>query len=80
MNEVVPGKELMDATMRWCDRISAISAHAMPLAKPLLRAAADASWDQSLTMEEFAEPICFTTRGFADGVDSVVAATSSSGH
>jgi len=27
-------------------------------------------------MEEFAEPMCFTTRGLADGVRSVVAATS----
>jgi 2-(1,2-epoxy-1,2-dihydrophenyl)acetyl-CoA isomerase len=77
VNEVVPGSELMDAAMRWCDRVSAMPAHAMPLAKPLLRGVADASWDQSLTMEEFAEPICFTTRGFADGVDSVIAATSS---
>jgi 2-(1,2-epoxy-1,2-dihydrophenyl)acetyl-CoA isomerase len=75
VNEVVPGAELMDAAMRWCDRISAMPVHAMPLAKPLLRGAADASWDQSLTMEEFAEPMCFTTRGFADGVDSVIAAT-----
>jgi 2-(1,2-epoxy-1,2-dihydrophenyl)acetyl-CoA isomerase len=77
VNEIVPGTQLMDAAARWCDRISAMPTHAMPLAKPLLRAAADASWDQSLTMEEFAEPMAFTTGGFADGVESVIAATSS---
>ena len=77
VNEVVPGGELMDAATRWCDRVSALPAHALPLAKPLLRGAADASWEQALTLEEFAEPICFTTRGFAEGVGSVVAATSS---
>ena len=76
VNEVVPGGELIDAAMRWCDRIAAMPPHAMPIAKPLLRGAADAAWEQSLTMEEFAEPMCFTTRGFADGVASVMAATS----
>jgi 2-(1,2-epoxy-1,2-dihydrophenyl)acetyl-CoA isomerase len=77
VNEVVPGAELIDAAMRWCDRVSAMPVHSMPLAKPLLRAAADATWEQSLTMEEFAEPICFTTGGFADGVEAVISATSS---
>ncbi len=77
VNEVVPGGEVMAAAMRWCDRISALPPHALPIAKPLLRGAADSSWEQALTMEEFAEPMCFTTRGFADGVETVVAATSS---
>jgi 2-(1,2-epoxy-1,2-dihydrophenyl)acetyl-CoA isomerase len=77
VNEVVPAGELLDAAHRWCDRVSALPAHALPLAKPLLRGAADASWDQALTMEEFAEPMCFTTRGFADGVEAVIGATSS---
>lgn len=76
VNEVVHSAELMNAAMRWCDRISALPAHALPIAKPLLRAAADAPWEQALTLEEFAEPMCFTTRGFADGVEHVVAATS----
>ena len=76
VNEVVPQAGLMEAAMRWCDRISALPPHALPIAKSLLRGAADSSWEQALTMEEFAEPMCFTTRGFADGVESVVAATS----
>jgi 2-(1,2-epoxy-1,2-dihydrophenyl)acetyl-CoA isomerase len=36
VNEVVPGGELMDAAMRWCDRVSALPPHALPIAKPLL--------------------------------------------
>ncbi|MGH2961532.1 MAG: enoyl-CoA hydratase/isomerase family protein [Solirubrobacterales bacterium] len=77
VNEVVSPERLMDRAVEWCDRIAALPAHALPIAKPLLRSAADASWEQSLTTEEFAEPMCFTTRGFADGVAQVTAATAS---
>jgi 2-(1,2-epoxy-1,2-dihydrophenyl)acetyl-CoA isomerase len=75
VNEVVPAEALMDRALEWCDRVAALPAHALPIAKPLLRAAADLPWEQALTMEEFAEPMCFTTRGFADGVEAVAAAT-----
>jgi 2-(1,2-epoxy-1,2-dihydrophenyl)acetyl-CoA isomerase len=74
VNEVVPSGELMDRAMAWCDRIAALPAHALPIAKPLLRATTDLPWEQALTMEEFAEPMCFTTRGFADGVEGVARA------
>lgn len=74
VNEVVPSDELLDRAMAWCDRIAKLPAHVLPIAKPLLRAAADSSWEQALAMEEFAEPICFTTGGFAEGVERVVAA------
>jgi 2-(1,2-epoxy-1,2-dihydrophenyl)acetyl-CoA isomerase len=73
LNEVVPEDELIPTALRWCDRICALPAHALPLAKPLLRASAELSWEQSLTMEEFAEPLCFTTDGFARGVRRVQA-------
>jgi 2-(1,2-epoxy-1,2-dihydrophenyl)acetyl-CoA isomerase len=49
-------------------------AHAIAMTKPLLRAAADSSWDHALTMEEFAEPQCFTTRAFQDSVTALMAA------
>lgn len=75
VNEVVDDDGLESRAAEWCERIAALPAHALPVGKPLLRAAADASWEQSLALEEFAEPICFTTRGFADGVDSVLRAT-----
>jgi 2-(1,2-epoxy-1,2-dihydrophenyl)acetyl-CoA isomerase len=41
------------------------------MAKPLLRATADASWDTALTMEEFAEPNCFTTERFQSAVTAM---------
>jgi 2-(1,2-epoxy-1,2-dihydrophenyl)acetyl-CoA isomerase len=75
VQEVVPHEELAAAVDAWCDRIAALPPHALAMAKPLLRAAADLPWDQSLTVEEFAEPTCFTTRAFADGVEAVAAAT-----
>jgi 2-(1,2-epoxy-1,2-dihydrophenyl)acetyl-CoA isomerase len=76
VNEVVPAGELLDRAMDWCDRIASLPAHALPIAKPLLRATADMSWEHALTMEEFAEPMCFTTRGFAEGVERVKQAAS----
>jgi 2-(1,2-epoxy-1,2-dihydrophenyl)acetyl-CoA isomerase len=48
-------------------------AHAVAMTKPLLRAAADANWNDALTLEEFAEPICFTTAAFADSVNTMLA-------
>jgi 2-(1,2-epoxy-1,2-dihydrophenyl)acetyl-CoA isomerase len=41
------------------------------MTKPLLRAAADASWEQTIAIEEFAEPQCFTTRAFARSVQEL---------
>lgn len=79
VNEVVPEGELLERAIEWCDRIASLPAHALPIAKPLLRQTADSTWEQSLTTEEFAEPMCFTTQGFADGVAAVRAATSSAG-
>jgi len=77
VNEVVPADRLMNAALEWCQRITELPAHALPIAKPLLRSAADLSWEQALMMEEFAEPMCFTTGGFAEGVRRVTAGTSS---
>lgn len=68
VHEVHPHDELLAAADDWCDRIAALPPHALAMAKPLLRAAADASWDGALAMEEFAEPACFTTQAFAGAV------------
>jgi len=42
------------------------------MTKPLLRAAADGSWESTLAMEEFAEPQCFTTHAFRDSVQRIL--------
>lgn len=68
VQEVVPHDELLAAADRWCDRVCALAPHALEMAKPLLRAAADAPWDHALAMEEFAEPTCFTTARFRGAV------------
>jgi len=42
------------------------------MTKPLLRSAADLTWEQAITMEEFAEPGCFTTRAHRDAVQALL--------
>src|SRR6185437_1030532 len=75
VQQVVAHDRLLDAADEWCSRIAAMPTHAVAMTKPLLRATADAGWHEALTMEEFAEPICFTTAAFADSVHAMLAKT-----
>ena len=68
VQDVVAHDELASAAERWCDNIAALPPHSLAMAKPLLRSAADSSWDVSLATEEFAEPTCFTTAPFQEAV------------
>ena len=68
VHEVVPHDELLTVADAWCTKIAALPSHALAMTKPLLRAAADGSWDTTLAMEEFAEPQCFTTSTFQETV------------
>ncbi|MFV8053323.1 enoyl-CoA hydratase/isomerase family protein [Mycobacterium sp. 48b] len=72
VHEVVAHAELLATADVWCSRVAALPPHAVAMAKPLLRAAADASWNDALTLEEFAEPTCFTTAAFADSVETML--------
>ncbi len=72
VHEVVPHEQLLAAADAWCTRIAALPAHALAMTKPLLRAAADGSWDSTLAMEEFAEPQCFTTGAFQESVSAML--------
>src|ERR1700752_5128585 len=72
VHEVVPHERLLAAADEWCSRVAALPAHAVAMTKPLLRAAADADWNDALTLEEFAEPTCFTTAAFADSVRAML--------
>lgn len=72
VHEVVPHEKLLAAADEWCSRVAALPAHAVAMTKPLLRAAADASWNDAITLEEFAEPTCFTTGAFADSVETLL--------
>jgi len=71
VHEVVAHDDLLRAANVWADRIARLAPHALAMTKPLLRAAADAPWEQAITMEEFAEPSCFTTAAFAEAVREV---------
>ncbi|OBK32687.1 enoyl-CoA hydratase [Mycobacterium sp. 1245111.1] len=73
VQQVVAHERLLDAADEWCSRIAAMPSHAVAMTKPLLRATADAGWHEALTMEEFAEPTCFTTAAFADSVQAMLA-------
>lgn len=73
VQQVVDHAGLLDAADEWCARVAAMPPHAVAMTKPLLRATADAGWHEALTMEEFAEPTCFTTAAFADSVHAMLA-------
>jgi 2-(1,2-epoxy-1,2-dihydrophenyl)acetyl-CoA isomerase len=68
VNEVVPHDELIPAALGHVERMAALPPHVVPMTKALLRQAADMSWDQAIAMEEFAEPMCFTTTGHREAV------------
>lgn len=72
VQEVVEHDRLLAAADQWCSRIAELPPHAAAMTKPLLRAAADADWNDALTLEEFAEPTCFTTAAFADSVQAML--------
>lgn len=72
-NELVAHEELLPAAQRWCDRVEELPPHVLEMMKPLLRRAADATWEQSIAMEEYAEPSCFTTREHREGVAALLA-------
>ena len=72
VQEVVEHDRLLAAADEWCSRITEMPPHAVAMAKPLLRTAADADWHDALTLEEFAEPTCFTTAAFADSVRAML--------
>ena len=40
--------------------------------KPLLRGAADLTWEQAIAMEKLAEPQCFTTAAHRNAVDELL--------
>ena len=73
VHQVVAHDQLLATADEWCARVAALPAHAVAMTKPLLRAAADAAWNDALTLEEFAEPTCFTTAAFTDSVHTLLA-------
>jgi 2-(1,2-epoxy-1,2-dihydrophenyl)acetyl-CoA isomerase len=74
VNEVVAHEELLPAALRHVERMAELPPHVVPMTKALLRQAADMTWDQAIAMEEFAEPMCFTTTGHREAVAELLSA------
>ena len=60
-NQCFNHSQLLPAAKEWAEKIANMPDGLVAMAKPLLKRASDATWEQSISMEEFAEPICFTT-------------------
>jgi 2-(1,2-epoxy-1,2-dihydrophenyl)acetyl-CoA isomerase len=75
-NELVPHDRLLGAADAWCERIEQLPAHVLAMTKPLLRHAADMTWEQAIAMEEFSEPMCFTTAAHQAAVRELIAQSS----
>ena len=73
-NALVEHDRLLPEALEWCDRIEQLPTHVQSMMKPLLRNAADMTWEQAIAMEEFAEPMCFTTRAHREAVGALLAA------
>jgi 2-(1,2-epoxy-1,2-dihydrophenyl)acetyl-CoA isomerase len=73
-NEVVAHDDLLGAALLWCETIERLPAHVQSMSKPLLRHCADLTWEQAIAMEEFAEPMCFTTAAHRDAVMELIGA------
>ena len=73
-NELVAHGNLLDAAQELCERIERLPRHVLAMTKPLLRHSADLSWEQAIAMEEFAEPMCFTTEAHRNAVSELVSA------
>ncbi len=71
-NELVAHDQLLGTAEEWCERIERLPEHVLEMSKPLLRQAADLTWEQAITMEEFAEPMCFTTQAHKQGVQELL--------
>jgi 2-(1,2-epoxy-1,2-dihydrophenyl)acetyl-CoA isomerase len=67
-NVCVPHDRLLPEARAFAERVVALPDPIVTLAKPLMRRAADATWEQAIAMEELAEPMCFTTAGHRDAV------------
>lgn len=72
VNEVVPHDQLLHRAHTWCQQMTDLPPYALAMTKPLLRQTASMTWEQALTMEEFAEPNCFTTKPFSRAVNTTL--------
>ena len=68
VNQVVPHADLLESAESWATKVCRLPESVTAMSKVQLRKIADMSWEQALVMEEFAEPICFTTEAHRQAV------------
>ncbi len=71
-NEMHGHDGLLGAATAWCEQIVSLPDHFIAMTKPLLRQCTDLTWEQAITMEEFAEPMCFTTAAHREAVEAML--------
>ena len=71
VQEVHPHDELERAVAVWCERAEALPKHAFAMTKTVLRECADATWPQSLAVEEMAEANAFSTASLSEAADAL---------
>ena len=75
VGEVHAHEDLLAGADAWCDRASGLPAHALEMAKTVLRAAADATWEEALRLEELAEANCFSTEALGTATERLLSAS-----
>lgn len=75
VNAAVPREELEATALEWCERICRLPDYVVSMTKPLMRQAADMTFDQAMLAEEFAEPNTFTTRYHQQTIRALLAKT-----
>ncbi|HEX8205679.1 MAG TPA: enoyl-CoA hydratase/isomerase family protein [Solirubrobacteraceae bacterium] len=71
VQQVCPHERLLEEAHAWCERVEALPPHLFPMTKRVLRGAADMSWHEALTMEEFAEPNVFSVASVSEAADAI---------
>lgn len=72
INQQCPHEKLLSEAKHWASRVCKIPQNTTEIAKAQMRKCADMSWEQAITMEEFAEPICFTTHEHRELIDEIM--------
>jgi 2-(1,2-epoxy-1,2-dihydrophenyl)acetyl-CoA isomerase len=72
VEEVHDHEDLLAGADAWCELASQMPAHALEMGKTLLRAAADATWEEALRLEEFAEANCFSTEALGTAAEGLL--------
>lgn len=79
VNVAVPLAELDATALDWCERVCRLPEYVVSMTKPLMRNAADMTFDQAMMAEEFAEPNTFTTRYHQQTIRALLAKTARAG-